>query len=221
MERGFQSLLLAGKYGAGDGDFSPFQISDETRTYNNKSVLPSPNYPLHDIHSSTDHTRFNFKRLKHEHSTPSFTFNHLPELRSLEELKQEEENRHILQKFSTPPAEKLPYAEVAYRRRQTVSEKTRKLQKLLPVDKKMDIATVYEETYNYIQFLKAQISALESMPVECTSTSGSNFRSGNNPRYILGELNRQQLLLNSQSVMYSKRLCVYSIEQLMMFTNNY
>ncbi|KAI3728844.1 hypothetical protein L6452_17488 [Arctium lappa] len=124
-----------------------------------------------------------------------------------------------------PPAGKMSPREQARRRRNTLSDKTRSLQKVLPWDKKMDMATIYEETYKYIKFLKAQIAVLESMPV--ASSSSSNFGS-ENPRYgnvygVLGKLNRQQLLevlVNSsaaQTILYSKGCCIYSLEQLILF----
>ncbi|MFS8030149.1 putative transcription factor bHLH family [Helianthus anomalus] len=113
-----------------------------------------------------------------------------------------------------PPPAKLSGTEPAYRRRRTLSDKTRSLQKLLPVDRKMDMAMIYEETYKYIMLLKAQISVLESMPVVSTSSSSSclNLRSGNPRHGGLGKLNRQQVLEDmvnspvSQSVLYSRRL---------------
>ncbi|KAM0054913.1 putative transcription factor bHLH family [Helianthus debilis subsp. tardiflorus] len=182
-----------------------------------------------------------FKRLKttpspelfNLNNIPSFMFNQLPDLRSIEPLF----NHHTQQPTSLtnyftptppqqptfPPPAKLSGTELAYKRRRTLSDKTRSLQKLLPVDRKMDMATIYEETYKYIMFLKAQISVLESMPVVSSSSSCLNLGSGN-PRYGgLGKLNRQQVLevmVNSpvsQSVLYSRGCCVYSLEQLMLF----
>ncbi|KAF5764486.1 putative transcription factor bHLH family [Helianthus annuus] len=173
-------------------------------------------------------------------------FNQLPDLRSIEPVNQHKYsplfNHHTQQPTLTnyftptppqqppfpplpPPPAKLSGTELAYKRRRTLSDKTRSLQKLLPVDRKMDMATIYEETYKYIMFLKAQISVLESMPVVSCSSSSSclNLGSGN-PRYGgLGKLNRQQVLevmVNSpvsQSVLYSRGCCVYSLEQLMLF----
>ena len=125
-----------------------------------------------------------------------------------------------------PPPAKLSTRDQARRRRNTVSDKTRTLQKVLPWDKKMDMATVYEETYKYIKFLQAQISVLESMPVASTSSSllgSENPRQGNNHFGGLGKLNRQQLLevlVNSpsaQTILYSRGCCIYSLEQLILF----
>ncbi|KAG5551779.1 hypothetical protein RHGRI_010008 [Rhododendron griersonianum] len=109
----------------------------------------------------------------------------------------------------------------ARKRRQTISEKTSCLQKLLPWDKKMDRATMLEEAYKYVKFLQAQVSVLQSMPVD--SSFSTRNPAGNGAVNVfggLGRLNRQQLLqvmVNSpgvQTTLYSKGLCVYSVEQL-------
>ncbi|KAJ9549178.1 hypothetical protein OSB04_021721 [Centaurea solstitialis] len=135
--------------------------------------------------------------------------------------------QRILPPFPSPA--KLSPTETARRRRNTLSDKARSLHKVLPWDKKMDMATVYEETFKYVKFLEAQIAALESMPViaSTASSSGSNFGSENprfcNPYGELGKLNRQQLLevlVNSfaaQTILYSKGCCIYSLEQLILF----
>ncbi|XP_020549789.1 uncharacterized protein LOC105162763 [Sesamum indicum] len=52
------------------------------------------------------------------------------------------------------------------RQQQRLSDKTRCLQRLLPWDEKMDMATVLEEAYKYIRFLQAQVRVLQSMPCE-------------------------------------------------------
>ncbi|KAK2650669.1 hypothetical protein Ddye_018158 [Dipteronia dyeriana] len=104
---------------------------------------------------------------------------------------------------------------------QKLSDKTRSLQKLLPSDKKMDIATMLEEAYKYVRFLQAQVRAIESMPLDSSFVVQNDCdwacfggRSG------LGMLNRQQLLqviVNSpgaQTTLYSQGFCVYSLEQL-------
>lgn len=109
------------------------------------------------------------------------------------------------------------HSAVARERRQKISDKTQSLQKLLPWDKKMDMATMLEEAYKYIKFLQAQISVLQSMP--CDSSSFTTQNSRINVFGGLENLNRQQLLqvlVNSavaQTTLYSKGCCVYSIEQ--------
>lgn len=102
-------------------------------------------------------------------------------------------------------------------RRQKLSEKTRCLQKLLPRNQKMDMATVLEESYKYIKFLEAQVSVLRSMPREIGGGApGMNVVGVGD----LGKLNRQQLLqvvVNSpvaQTQLYSKGCCLFSVEQL-------
>ncbi|GFP85338.1 transcription factor bhlh117 [Phtheirospermum japonicum] len=77
-------------------------------------------------------------------------------------------------------------------RQQRPTNKTWYLQKLLPWDGKVDMATVLEEVYKYINFLQAQVSVLQSMPCESNSSSAAvtNIDGSGN----LGKLNRQKLL---------------------------
>ncbi|XP_038889062.1 transcription factor bHLH117 [Benincasa hispida] len=118
------------------------------------------------------------------------------------------------------PTVQIPRSALARQRRQKLSDKTRCLQKLLPWDKKMDIATMLEEACKYVKFLQAQLVALQSMPCESAiSTYSSNH-------YITGvfggleRLNRNQLLqvlVNSpvaQTMLCSQSCCVFSAEQL-------
>ncbi|KAI3502261.1 hypothetical protein L1887_30294 [Cichorium endivia] len=295
MERGFQSLLITGKYVAGDDNFSHLRNSDEAYINRDtslqslnfeKSMLSLMHYPYGSSYDTSDgnlrsrktvecskeeskwrciQREEKLKRLKNEPSTeqfnfsPTFMFGQLPELQSMEQVSQTE--RRLKQSFSpiatttnpymleptlthfqltpnyinpvplrqikppsAPPA-KLSNKEQARRRRNTLSDKTRSLQKVLPWDKKMDMATIYEETYKYIKFLQAQISVLESMPVASTSSTplGSENPRQGNQFGGLGKLNRQQLLevlVNSpaaQTVLYSKGCCIYSLEQLILF----
>ncbi|KAA8524559.1 hypothetical protein F0562_010982 [Nyssa sinensis] len=79
--------------------------------------------------------------------------------------------KHKPPEIQTPPV--VPQSSVARQRRQRISERTRCLQKLLPWDKKMDMATMLEEAYKYIKFLQAQISVLQSMPSDSSSFSDS------------------------------------------------
>ncbi|KAL7000228.1 hypothetical protein U1Q18_001376 [Sarracenia purpurea var. burkii] len=115
----------------------------------------------------------------------------------------------------------VPQSVLARQRRQRISDKTRCLQKLLPWDKKMDMATVLEEAYKYVKFLQAQISVLQCMP--CHSLSFTTKSPSNGNMFGgLGRLNRQQLLevlVNSpvaQTILCSQGCCVYSIEQLIL-----
>ncbi|KAL6570675.1 hypothetical protein OROGR_000225 [Orobanche gracilis] len=115
-------------------------------------------------------------------------------------------------------------------RQTVVSEKARRLQKLLPLDKKMDTASVLEETHKYIRFLEAQVSVLQSMPkedYECGTRGGGGIGSTATESCVdLGRLNRQELLqvmLNSpaaQKLLYSNGCCVYSLEQLALLKKN-
>ncbi|EPS66715.1 hypothetical protein M569_08064, partial [Genlisea aurea] len=116
------------------------------------------------------------------------------------------------------PAKMMPYHHQKRRKllppQQKLSDKTRSLQKLLPWDEKMDIATVLESAYEYIRFLQAQVRALQSMPSLACSSSPASYGTT-----ILGNLNQQQLLqvmINSESAqshLYSTGCCVYSIDQ--------
>ncbi|CAH1414455.1 unnamed protein product [Lactuca virosa] len=294
MEGGFQSLLLAGKYGVGDDNFSALANSEEAyfnrdlsfQSFNFDKSLSLMHYPYGSStpdanlqsrkigESSKEKSKWRCvereekpKRVKNEPSmeqfnfSPAIMFGQLPELQSVEQMRQTAE-RHFKQSYSQiatttnphmleptlsqfqltpnyitpvplrqikppiPPPAKFSNREKARRRRNTLSDKTRTLQKVLPWDKKMDTATTYEETYKYIKFLQAQISALESMPVASTSSSplgSENPRQMMNQYGGLGKLNRQQLLevlVNSpsaQTALYSKGCCIYSLEQLILF----
>ncbi|CAI9761976.1 unnamed protein product [Fraxinus pennsylvanica] len=115
----------------------------------------------------------------------------------------------------------LPSTTVARKRRlQRIRDKTRSLQKLLPWDKKMDIATLLEEAHKYIKFLQAQISVLQDMPCNAMllSTSTSNDENGGVYGGDCRRLNRQQLLqvlVTSpvvQTLLYTKGYCICSVE---------
>ncbi|MFS7928316.1 putative myc-type, basic helix-loop-helix (bHLH) domain-containing protein [Helianthus anomalus] len=120
--------------------------------------------------SSEYTTSMEFKRLKtapspelfNLNNIPTFMFNQLPDLRSIEPVNQHKSsplfNHHTQQPtltnyltptppqqppFPPPPPAKLSGTELANKRRRTLSDKTRSLQKLLPVDRKMDMATIY------------------------------------------------------------------------------
>nr|WQQ41775.1 bHLH33 protein [Camellia japonica] len=167
-------------------------------------------------------------------------FQQLPDLRSLEQVHHcfgfaesssrkrtlESTARNFqfglnLPEIHSPATVVMPQSTLARQRRQRISEKTRCLQKLLPWDKKMDMATMLEEAYKYVKFLQAQISVLQSMP--CNSSSFEAQNHGNvNVIGGMGRLNRQQLLqvvVNSpvvQTILYSRGCCVYSMEQLVL-----
>ncbi|GFP89513.1 transcription factor bhlh117 [Phtheirospermum japonicum] len=112
------------------------------------------------------------------------------------------------------------------RLRQRVSEKARDLQRLLPADKKMDMATVLEETHKYIGFLEAQVSVLHTMPEYDREGGGGRWSPAAEIGGDLGSLNRQQVLqvfVNSpaaQKWLYANGCCVYSVEQLALLKTN-
>lgn len=136
--------------------------------------------------------------------------------------------RLVLASSSSPQSSPPPRGSaLARQRRQRLSDKTRCLQKLLPWDKKMNIATTLEEAYKYIKFLQAQLRALQSMPSHSLIVSraaaaaaavddedvGAVFSA-------LGRLTRNQLLqvvVNSpvaQTMLFSRGYCVFAEEQL-------
>ncbi|KAL6534700.1 hypothetical protein OROGR_013375 [Orobanche gracilis] len=115
------------------------------------------------------------------------------------------------------------------RRHRVVSEKARRLQNLLLLDKKMDTASVLEETHKYIRFLEAQVSVLQSMPEEdcdCETRGGGSRSTATESGVDLGRLNRQeslQVMVNSpaaQKLLYSNGCCIYSLEQLALLKKN-
>nr|GEV92910.1 transcription factor bHLH117 [Tanacetum cinerariifolium] len=113
---------------------------------------------------------------------PMIMFHQLPDLTSFENLPPIPSNHYyppLLPSFQPQPRKKTSTARAkALQNRRTLSEKTRSLQKVLPLDKKMDMGTLLEETYKYIKFLQAQVKVLELMPVD-SSTTGSNFGTNN------------------------------------------
>ncbi|KAL6228360.1 hypothetical protein ACLB2K_002310 [Fragaria x ananassa] len=54
---------------------------------------------------------------------------------------------------------------------QTLSDKTRCLQKLLPWENKMDTATMLESAHRYVRFLQAQVATLQAMPIVASDCS--------------------------------------------------
>lgn len=178
------------------------------------------------------------------------SFHHLPELRSVEQFSTHAESSHkrvrsysptdsytldaIVKSFKlsncfsapyrwpdAPPPPVVPQSSLARQRRQKISDKTRCLQKLMPWDKKMDMATMLEEAYKYIKFLQAQIRALQSMPCDSNFVPHEPIND-TGPFGGLTRLNRQQLLqvlVNSpvaQTMLYSRGCCVFSLEQLIL-----
>ncbi|KAL7102377.1 hypothetical protein ACP275_08G116500 [Erythranthe tilingii] len=115
-----------------------------------------------------------------------------------------------------PRKEKARYRRKKRGKRSQLGDKTRCLRKLLPWEGKMDMATVLEEVYKYIKFLRAQVSALQSMP--CQSGGSDIHTSGGGGGGELGRLNRQQLMqvvVNSpvaQRQLYTNECCIYSVE---------
>ncbi|KAL0718998.1 hypothetical protein Bca4012_068321 [Brassica carinata] len=104
--------------------------------------------------------------------------------------------------------------------RRKITEKIRSLEKLMPWETKMNLATILEETRKYIAFLQSQIASLRWMPLESVypAKPGVEVRETTNP---LVSLTRQQILQvianspGSRNVLYSRGVCVFSYEQLL------
>ncbi|XP_050379928.1 transcription factor LRL3 [Argentina anserina] len=151
-------------------------------------------------------------------------FNHLPDLLSLDHSP----SYHHL--HPSPAAASSPVAprgsRIARKRRQTLADKTRCLQKLLPWEKKMDIATMLEAAHRYVRFLQAQVAALHAMPIVASDSTGSlpvltrGGGDGGGEVAVLSRLSRSQLLqvvVNSQVAqmrLSDLERCVFSVEQL-------
>jgi len=146
----------------------------------------------------------------------------LPQLRSPEPSNRKRLHSETTPTPSPPPPGKnpslIPQSNLARQRRQKLSEKTRCLQKLMPWDKKMDQATLYEEAYKYVKFLQAQLSVLQSMPSYGVGNGGVGTVSGG-VFDDLEKLNRNQalqILVNSpvaQTKLCERGYCVFSMEQ--------
>ncbi|KAL6513675.1 hypothetical protein OROHE_019535 [Orobanche hederae] len=160
---------------------------------------------------------------------PSSLPHQLPSLISYEQPQNTAAAAPVQPPITNPRAETASYRKQRYRlkqkhQKQSLSDKTRCLQKLLPREHKMDMATVLEEAYKYIKFLQAQVSVLQSMPHESAmnGVAPTSIGCGGD----LGRLNRQQLLqvvVNSpvaQTQLYSKGCCIYSMEQLILLKKN-
>ncbi|XP_057458022.1 transcription factor bHLH117 [Lotus japonicus] len=159
-----------------------------------------------------------FNIFPHFQPPPPPHFHHLPQLHSPETPYRKRFRHQEIETFSPPPPPApavILQSHLARQRRQKLSEKTRCLQKLMPWDKKMDQGTLLEEAYKYVKFLQAQTSVLQSMP---TTTRFAAASAGG----VFGEMERLnrsqalQILVNSpvaQTMLYSKGLCVFSVEQ--------
>lgn len=206
-----------------------FLETESTQPFNFLSI-PIPNHSV--LTNSSSST-----------SSSSSPFHHLPDLHSLELTRAQQVQvqlyRPLLPEFpskrvrvesATHSQETLdsivqscrvmpvPQSKLARRRRQKLSEKTQSLQRLMPWDTKMDMATMMDEAHKYITFLQAQLKALQTMPPSSSSSSSSS--SANLEFGGLERLTRNQVLrvlVNSrvaQTVLYSKGRCVVSVEQL-------
>ncbi|KFK31544.1 hypothetical protein AALP_AA6G126100 [Arabis alpina] len=104
--------------------------------------------------------------------------------------------------------------------RKKVSDKIRSLEKVIPWEKKMSLATILEETHKYITFLQSQIASLLWMPLDSAYTNTTG-RDHVRETQLLKFLTRQQILqviTNSPGVrteLYTRGLCVFSYEQLL------
>ncbi|KAL5082071.1 hypothetical protein RYX36_010492 [Vicia faba] len=210
----------------------PQSATDQTPYLNNKNknalVVRKTEHPLNlpplQEYLPLQQQAFNFFP---QYCPPFEAFHHLPQLHSLEHSNTKR-LRHLFTEETTPPQQKqphfvrvkspslIPQSKLARQRRQTLSEKTRCLQKLMPWDKKMDQATLFEEAYKYVKFLQAQVSALQSMPFHSTTTTYSGGGGDDSVCGDLKGLNRKQALqvvVNSpvaQTKLYSQGYCAIS-----------
>nr|DAD19945.1 TPA_asm: hypothetical protein HUJ06_021408 [Nelumbo nucifera] len=114
-------------------------------------------------------------------------------------------------KRSPPSSAAVHMSTLARQRRKKIGDRTRCMLKLIPWDKKISMAMLLEEAYKYIEFLKAQLRALQTMP--CQSSIEWEVLPGNVGLELGGleKKNQQQLLqvlVNSpvaQTILYSKR----------------
>lgn len=203
----FEDALASASVGPGPTDFFSTAIFDSSAF----QLLPE----LHSMESSFPQKRRRFDSEQPHHTTlhslavgsPAAAF-----------------NGKAFSSSSSPAM--IPQSNLARQRRHKLSDKSRCLQKLMPWDKKMDQATLLEEAYKYVIFLKAQLSALQSMP----SDSPPSFFFTQNDTIatlpngdVFGDLERLnrnqvlQVLVNSpvaQTKLYSQGFCVFSLEQL-------
>ncbi|KAL5793975.1 hypothetical protein ACOSP7_002569 [Xanthoceras sorbifolium] len=230
MERDLQSSLGVGEcrfnntFFTDKHNLTPLPPSDFTPLlHNNQLAFSSFNFPLkHDVDPTQLFDFFSKTQQHYQHklaetssSSSSFALkrprfdSYPPQAHSFLSANHVSVSPPVLLKHSN--------------RSQKLSDKTRSLQKLLPSDKKMDIATMLEEAYKYVRYLQAQVRAIESMPLESSFVAQNDcdwacFGGGSG----LGMLNRQQLLqvlVNSpgaQTMLYSQGFCVYSLEQLLL-----
>ncbi|KAL6140091.1 hypothetical protein ACLB2K_058392 [Fragaria x ananassa] len=157
-------------------------------------------------------------------------FNHLPDLLTLDNspykrtrlLDSSHQTLAAYQLYPSPTVVAPRGSRLARERRQTLSDKTRCLQKLLPWESKMDTATMLEKAHRYVRFLQAQVAALQAMPVVASDCSLPVLTrgGGGGDVEVMSRLSRSQMLqviVNSpvaQMRMAEQGRCVLSVEQL-------
>lgn len=182
------------------------------------------------LERANDDSSFGLLSQKRARVDSATHYRHHPVLNSLE-VTRRGSRLPLTPKCDTSPPPMIPRGSaLARKRRQKLSEKTRCLERLLPWDKKMDMATMLEEAYKYVRFLQAQVTALKDMPTEsgvdaallqringCDNLRGDPRDEGEFAE--LEKLTRSQLLqvlVNSpaaQTILYSQGYCVFSVEQ--------
>ncbi|KAL6135296.1 hypothetical protein ACLB2K_067524 [Fragaria x ananassa] len=161
-------------------------------------------------------------------------FNHLPDLltldnspykrtRLLDSSHQTLAASSAYQLYPSPPVVAPRGSRLARERRQTLSDKTRCLQKLLPWENKMDTATMLETAHRYVRFLQAQVAALQAMPIvssDCSLPVLTRGGGGGGDVEVMSRLSRSQMLQVivsspvAQMRMAEQGRCVFSVEQL-------
>ncbi|VYS58207.1 unnamed protein product [Arabidopsis thaliana] len=207
-----------------------FSFLDSTLSLLNRHHL-SESTRLEQIFYDSTHTQ-----LFHNDDTTTTTspFLHLPDLKSIDAV-EEPTTMKLFPSLSPPlPAAKRQKLNSTsssttsgsptasndggiITKRRKISDKIRSLEKLMPWERKMNLAMTLEESHKYIKFLQSQIASLRWMPLESVyNTAGEVGESD-----LLKSLTRQQILQvlanspGSRNVLSSRGVCVFSYEQLL------
>ncbi|XP_013584499.1 PREDICTED: transcription factor bHLH117-like [Brassica oleracea var. oleracea] len=148
----------------------------------------------------------------------------LPVARHNVNLRQRHVGSRVNNTFSISPSSssksKPPASQYVHGTRK-VSDRIRSLEKIMPWEKKMSLATTLEETNKYITFLQSQIASLRWMPLDSVYPTKPREEHVGETTSLLNSLTRQQLLQvianspGSRNVLYKQGVCVFSYEQLL------
>ncbi|BAB01396.1 unnamed protein product [Arabidopsis thaliana] len=207
-----------------------FSFLDSTLSLLNRHHL-SESTRLEQIFYDSTHTQ-----LFHNDDTTTTTtpFLHLPDLKSIDAV-EEPTTMKLFPSLSPPlPAAKRQKLNSTsssttsgsptasndggiITKRRKISDKIRSLEKLMPWERKMNLAMTLEESHKYIKFLQSQIASLRWMPLESVYNTAGEVGETD----LLKSLTRQQILQvlanspGSRNVLSSRGVCVFSYEQLL------